>query len=341
MKERERIIFCKQLSQIARAGMGFEEGIGLIAEEGTAPGSRERYIHRAQMVEKLSQGESLVAVLEQENLFSSEMLEMIKVGMDTGNLEEVFNEIADYYERELNIKEQVKTAFYYPLILGSMLLVVMSILIMKVLPIFKEVFEGIGIAATGFTRWLFQTGYFIGIGILILLGSVWFLIFVGNFCARFSKTKKLWAYLTKNNGVLELIDLIRLTSMLSLLIKNGQDFESALKRGEELVGQKGLRNQLEVCRTELIVSADLMEALNQSKLFKPFIRKSLVLSLKVGALESSLKEASHYYEELLEKRLVKKLLIIEPISVGMISLIIGSILLAVMFPLMNLMNTFS
>lgn len=336
MRERERITFCKQLAQISRAGIGFEEGIGLVAE-----GNKEKYINRKQMVEKLSQGETLVDVLEQEDLFSSEVLEMIRVGMDTGNLEEVFNELAAYYERDLSIKDQIKTAFYYPLILGSMLLVVMSILIIKVLPIFREVFEGMGIAATGFTKWLFDAGQFIGIGIIVIMVVGWFLVFAGNFCARFSKTKKLWNKLTESNQLMEMIDLIRLTSMISLLLKNGQDLESALARGEEFVKQKCVKDKVNLCRTELVASADLMESLNKSELFKPFIRKSLVLSMKSGSLDGSFKEVADYYEETLEKVLVKKLLIIEPLSVGMISLIIGSVLLAVMFPLMNLMNTIS
>lgn len=336
MKQRERITFCKQLAQIAKAGMGFEEGIQLIAEE-----SKEKYIHRTQIAMRLSQGVSLVDALEEAHLFSTEMLEMIRVGMETGNIEEVFNELAEYYERDLNIKNQIKTAFYYPLILGSMLLVVISILVIKVLPIFKEVFEGMGIVATGFTKWLFNAGHFIGIGILVLMALGWFLIFAGNFCARFRRTRKLWRYITKNNYILELIDLIRLNSMLSLLIKNGKDLESALLRGEELVRQTHLKNKLEICREELIASADFLEALNKSKLFKPFIRKSLVLALKSGSLDESFKETSNYYEELLEKLLMKRLLMIEPISVGMISLIIGSVLLAVMFPLMNLMSTLS
>lgn len=336
MKQRELVTFCKQLAQIAAAGIGFEEGIQLIADEG-----KEKYIKRSRMVSKLAEGVSLVQVLEEEELFSEEMLEMIAVGMETGNLEEVFTELADYYEREISIKDQIKTAFYYPLILGSMLLVVMSILIIKVLPIFKEVFEGMGITATGFTKWLFETGSFIGVLMMVLLAVGWFLIFAGNFCAHFKQTKALWKRLTTRSYLLDMVDLIRLTSMLSLLIKSGQDLETALLHGIELVRQKRIRQKVECCRNELIATADLMEALNKSDLFHPFLRKSIVLALKTGGLEDSLKEASTYYEDHLEKLLIKRLSVIEPISVGMISLMIGSVLLAVMFPLMNLMNTLS
>ena len=82
---------------------------------------------------------------------------------------------------------------------------------------------------------------FIGIGIIVIMVVGWFLVFAGNFCARFSKTKKLWNKLTESNQLMEMIDLIRLTSMISLLLKNGQDLESALARGEEFVKQKCTR----------------------------------------------------------------------------------------------------
>ncbi|MBE6022148.1 MAG: hypothetical protein E7231_02795 [Cellulosilyticum sp.] len=335
MKQRELAIFCRQLAQIAGAGMRFEEGLRFIIDE-----EKEKYIPKRVMIQKLEKGEVLVDVLEQEKLFSVEMLEMIAIGMQTGNLEEIFNEIADYYEHEINIKEQVKNAFYYPLILGSILLVVMSILMIKVLPIFKEIYKGMNVTTTGFTKWLFEKGSLVGIALVIVLIGAWFIVFVGNFCTYFKQTKALWKRLTNRNQILELIDLIRLTRMLSLLIKNGQSLDQALLYGEGVVRQENLKEKLQICRAEIITSSDLMQSLNKGSLFKPFIRKSLVLALKTGRLESSLKEASSYYEKHLEKTLLKGLSIIEPVSVGIISIILGSILFAVMIPLMNLINAF-
>lgn len=336
MKQKELADFCRQMARIAAAGMNFEEGILLLSE-----GEKDTYIRRREIARKLGEGETLVQVLKAENLFEAEIAEMIEVGFQTGNLEMVFTELANYYEREVAMRENVKTAFYYPMILGSMLLAVMSLLIIKVLPVFRQVFESMGIVATGFTKWLFDMGGILG-GILIaILIVAWVIIFCGNFCTRFKKTQKLWRYFTKSNKALELIDLIRLNRMMALMIKNGSDLESALLKGEELARQSKLRKKVKYCREEMMQSGDFKEALNKSQLFHPFICRSMVLALKTGTLEEGLKEAAAYYEGKLEKLMVKRLSIIEPISVGMISLLIGGVLLSVMLPLMNLMNTLS
>lgn len=336
MKQRELADFCRQLARIAGAGMNFEEGILLLSE-----GEKDRYIQRKRIARKIGKGEPLVKVLEAEGLFEIEILEMIEVGFQTGNLEMVFTELADYYEREVTMRENVKTAFYYPMILGSMLLAIMSLLIIKVLPVFRQVFESMGIVATGFTKWLFDMGGILGGLLIAFLAIAWLIIFCGNFCTHFKKTQKLWRYLTKSNKSLELIDLIRLNRMMALLVKNGSDLESALLKGEGLARQSKLRKKVKYCREEMIHSGDFKEALNKSQLFHPFIRRSMVLALKTGRLEEGLKEAAAYYERSLEKLMVKRLSIIEPISVGMISVLIGGVLLSVMLPLMNLMNTLS
>lgn len=334
MKQRELIHFCRQMAQIAHSGLGFEDGLEIVASEG-----KEKYIKRHRMIQKLTEGYSLVTVLKEEQLFEEEVLEMIEVGMETGNLEDVFTDLANYYERELNIKEQMKTALYYPLILGSMLLIIMSILIMKVLPIFKEVFEDMGIVATGFTKWIFESGSFIGGLIIVVLVIGWLLIFIGTFCAYSKKTQAIWKTVTSKSQLLNTVDLIRISSMLALVIKSGQDFESALKHSTYLAKQPEIKNKMMICEKEYQLNADLMEALNKSALFHPLLRKNLVLAMQTGTLEKSLIEVAEFYENELSKKLTKKLAIIEPASVGLISCMVGSVLLAVMFPLMNLMRT--
>lgn len=334
MKHRERIYFCRQMAQIAHAGLGFEDGLEMVATE-----EKEKYIKRHRMIQKLKEGQTLVTVLKEEQLFEDEILEMIQVGMETGNLEDVFTDLANYYERELSIKDQMKTALYYPLILGSMLLIIMSILIIKVLPIFKEVFEDMGIVATGFTKWIFESGSFIGGLIIALLIVGWVFVFIGTFCAHFKKMQSLLKAVTSKSQLLNTVDLIRISSMLALVIKSGQDFETALKHSIYLAKQPDIKNKMIVCEREYALSADLMEALGKSELFHPLLRKNLVLAMQTGTLEKSLIEVSEFYENELSRKLTKKLAIIEPASVGLISCMVGSVLLAVMFPLMNLMRT--
>lgn len=336
MKQKEIIIFCKQLAQIAEDDVGFKQGIKLTIGE-----NKMNYIGKERIVKKLEEGESLVRALADEHIFSDEMLEMIQIGMQTGNLKEVFNRLAYHYEYELVIKKYLRAAFYYPLLLGSMVLVILGLLVTRIIPVFKEVFEETDVVAGGMVKGLFEVGNVVGVLIMIIIAISWFIVFAGNFTKYFKQIKQLWSNLIMREDLIEQVEIIHLVTILSILIRDGRDLEKALIQSMDVVSRPRLQRKLKKCLEEWQSTQDLMKALNQSHLFHPFIREKLVLSLRTQTLDQGLLEAATYYETHLEEMIEIKLSRIEPISIIVISILLMAILVAVIIPLLNLISTLS
>lgn len=331
MKEKELANFCKQLVKIVRAGMTFEEGMRLLADE-------EENNAIINTKEKMDGGKTFLEALKEEQLFHEGFIEMVEVGFETGHLDVVFRELAIYYEREEWLKNTLKSVLYYPAILGSMLIVVMSILLMKVMPIFEEVFMGMGVIPTGLTKWLFEISQIMGVGILGIMIFFWLGVGMLYGLACYKHTKKLCQRLYNKSKVVELMNYIRFTRMLGLMLKSGIDLHRTFELGYLLLTEGELRDKVKSCNTELLKVFDLEKALKESKLFPVFMRKNIVLGLMAGNLDEAFEESAKDFEERLEKILTRRLSIIEPTIVGTISLIVGCILLVVMMPLMSMMN---
>lgn len=333
MKDREMADFCKQLAKVVKAGMTFEEGINLLADEGNNnPITNIR--------EKMNQGKTFMEGLEEEQLFKEELLEMVKIGVETGHLEVVFHELSLYFEREDWLKAMLKSALYYPAILGSMLIMVMSILLIKVMPIFEEVFMGMGIIATGLTKWIFEVSKVVGIGILGIL--IFSLLSIGILygVASYKPTKHLWINFYNKSKIAELTSYIRFTGMVGVMLRSGIEIHRAFELGCHLLPESKVRSKVEQCRKQLVTTFDLDEALKESELFPAFMRRNIMLGLMTGTLDEAFEEVSKDFEEQLDKTLNRGLSVLEPIVAGIISLIVGGILLSVMMPLMSVMNGF-
>ena len=83
---------------------------------------------------------------------------MVQIGEETGTLDEVMSALGEHYEREDSIAKSIRNAVTYPMIMIGMMLVVILVLLVKVMPIFNQVFVQLGTEMTGFSGALMQIG---------------------------------------------------------------------------------------------------------------------------------------------------------------------------------------
>jgi type IV pilus assembly protein PilC len=90
------------------------------------------------------QNGSLFQSMENTGLFPNYMLHMVRIGEQTGNLDEVMQSLQEHYEREESIRVSIQNALIYPFIMAGMIIVVILILLVRVMPIFNQVFKQLG-----------------------------------------------------------------------------------------------------------------------------------------------------------------------------------------------------
>ena len=153
----ERILFCEQMGMILKSGISAAEGIMIMKEDAGQEESPLRELYE-EIQRNLDETGIFYDALEETGAFPDYMIQMARIGEQTGNLDEVMEGLAAYYEREENMVQDIKSAVTYPLLMLGMMLVIFLVMIVKVLPVFAQVYEQLGGQMTGMAAVLLQAG---------------------------------------------------------------------------------------------------------------------------------------------------------------------------------------
>ena len=133
----EMASICSQLALILKSGISLLEGISIMLED--AGTEEERRILQTLLDEVMMHG-SLNLAMETVGLFPAYAVQMVKIGEETGTLDEVMQALADHYEREDSISKGIRQAVTYPLLMAGLMVLVIVVLLIKVMPIFNQVY---------------------------------------------------------------------------------------------------------------------------------------------------------------------------------------------------------
>lgn len=147
--------FCGQIALILKSGISSMEGLTIMLEE--ASSSEEKEILQG-LLTRMQETGMLYDAMEEAGIYPSYMLRMVQIGEETGTLDEVMESLQNHYEREDTIRKSIRSSVTYPLIMTGMMAVVIVVLLVKVMPIFNQVFIQLGTEMTGFSRMLMNMG---------------------------------------------------------------------------------------------------------------------------------------------------------------------------------------
>jgi len=329
-------IFCSQMAMYTKAGIYYETGMENLIKNGN-----DAQINSIlqNVIENLKNDDKLTTALEKTGRFPIYMINILKVANDTGSLEESFNSLSKYYERESEIIDTVKAAIIYPALLILMLLSVFLFLAIKVLPIFESALKNLGSEFTGLSKHILNFGYFISNNYIIF---IIFVIVVFSIILYFTKTekgKKIFVYKLWQSKLFEELSKSTIASSLATCIKSGLSIEYSLKLSTDAIFNKKIKGKAEECLEYLNNDQDFSEAISSSSLFTGLSNDIILTGIKTGSPDEALDFASSIFNDNFENKLQRKISLIEPISITILSILIGSVLISVMFPLINIIST--
>lgn len=133
--------FCSEIALMLGAGMPLYAGMEALEKTYEQDAHADLY-HKVS--ETLTQTGSLRDALEETHAFPTYLVEMCGIGERTGHLEDVMQGLSAYYERESRIRQAVRSAVTYPLVLSVMMVLILMVLILKVMPVFRRVLGSMG-----------------------------------------------------------------------------------------------------------------------------------------------------------------------------------------------------
>ena len=336
----ELAAFCSQVSILLHAGVAPVESMRILLSDTTDPASKH-LLHA--ILDSIMQGNSFADSLDAVGVFPDYVVNTIRLGEEAGSTDEVMRSLADYYDREAQIAESIKSAVTYPLIMIAMMVLVIIILITKVLPIFNQVFIQLGSEMTGFGASLLNLGtkmnrYSIGIIAFIVLLFALYLFFgkttrgkelSKHFLATFFLTKSFYADVAVG----------RFASGMALALTAGLDTFASLDMVSKLCEHKKVQEKIAICRSSIQEGDNFAEGLKKAQMFSNVNNRMVTVGFKTGEIEKVMGHIADEYERKSEKKMNDIISIIEPTLVIILSVIVGLILLSVILPLMGIMSS--
>ncbi|HIQ99907.1 MAG TPA: type II secretion system F family protein [Candidatus Scybalocola faecavium] len=336
----ELATFFDQMAMILHAGIPSIEGLAIMGEDlSSKEGGRILNV----LYRSMEDTGSLYMAMEKSEVFPSYAVELVKIGEQTGHLEKVLSSLAAYYTREEDVKNSIKSAVSYPLIMIGMMFVIILVLIIKVMPMFNNVFLQLGSELTGFSRSVMEIGLVLSrysfafiILLVVLAAGAAFLAFTKKgaklrpkIAYHFFATKKLARQMA----------ISKFSAGLSLTIGSGLDVEQSLEMSARLVSHPEIAQQIRNCQ-ELMENEHLTfpQALFETGLFTGLQTRMIAVGYRTGALDTLMEKLSANCDEEIDSRLSRLISVLEPTLVVILSVIVGLILLSVMLPLLGIMT---
>lgn len=326
---------CLELSLLLHAGVSTGDALSLLAQE------EEHRGMLSAMAEQVDGGKTLSTALRESGVFPVYVCGLVEVGERTGRTEEALAALSRYYEERVRIGRRVRSALLYPAVMLALMLVVIGVLLVKVLPIFDDVYASLGGRLTGVAAGLLNLGRWIEgampVLYLILAGLVLAVLVFGLVGPLRRGVVSLWQKTRGDRGVSRKLNNARLAQALAMGMASGLPVEEAVSLSANLMEGRA-RKRCQECGQRLEKGESLGTALRLSGLLPPRQSRLLELGQHSGAGDASMEKIARDLGEEGEAALDALVGRVEPALVLVCSVLVGLILLSVMLPLMHIMS---
>lgn len=329
---------CLELSLLLHAGVGMGDGLALMAEE--SAGSDKELLDA--MSAKADEGMPLSAVMRAVEGFPAYVCGLVEVGEQSGRLEDALTALSGYYEDRARMDRRVRSALLYPAVMLALMLVVITVLLVQVLPIFEDVYASLGGRLTGVAGGLLAIGQWLDSAMPVLLALLGLaLVFFGLFAAAGGFREKmlaLWRGRRGDKGLSRKMNNARVAQALAMGMASGLPMEDAVTLAGNLMEDvPPAQARCLACRDRLDQGDSLSAAMKESGLLPAAQCRLLELGQRSGAGDTAMEKLARDLAQESEAALEDRVSRVEPALVLVCSILVGMILLSVMLPLMNIM----
>ncbi|HEY4840971.1 MAG TPA: type II secretion system F family protein [Terriglobales bacterium] len=335
IKVKEVAVFFRQFSVMIDAGLPLVQCLEILGANQENPTFQKTLLGVRTTVEG---GATLANAMRQYPvIFDDLTTNMIEAGETGGILDIILQRLAIYVEKAVKLRAAVKSALIYPVAVVSLAVVIVGALLKFVVPIFANLFVGLGVALPLPTR--------IVIGLSAFVGHFWWFFIVGGI-GTFYGVKQIrkhprGAYYF-DKGLLNLpiigillkkIAVARFTRTLGTLITSGVPILEGLAITARTSGNKVLEEALMRVRKAIEEGRTIVDPLRECGVFPNMVTQMIGVGEATGAMDSMLQKIADFYEDEVDSATKDMLAMLEPVIIGVLGVSIGGIVISLYMPL--------
>lgn len=341
IKSDDMLMFYIQFSNMISSGITILMSLSTLARQIENKALKDALGEVARQIEG---GSTLSEALSfHPHIFSKLFINMVKAGEASGNLDAVLMRYAVFFERQEEIKEKVKGALFYPIILLTFGIVVMLFIVTFVIPQFAQIYIKAGVRLPIPTLIVYKIGFFIK--------NWWYLVFA--FVIALVIVIKLWSRTDRGAFLMDTVKLrlpvvgslyrkvaiSRFARTLGTLLGSGVPILQSLDITKEIIGNRILAQVISSARGYIEKGEHLAEPLKVSNEFPSDVVQMVSIGEESGNLSGMLNKIADFYDMVINYAIKKLTTIIEPVFLLILGCMVGVIMASMLMPIFDMVKT--
>jgi type IV pilus assembly protein PilC len=332
------VIFTRQLATMIDAGLAMVQSLQALGEQTTNKAMRDVI---RDITARVEAGDSFSeALMKHPKVFNRLYFSMVAAGEKGGLLAEILARLATYLENTARLRKKVKSAMMYPTIVTVVAIAITTFLLVKVIPVFGDIYTGFGAKLPGPTQFLISLSEIVKrFFILFLLGGggvvYGWLYFIKTKPGRqFWDAKRI--KLPIFGIIAHKICLARFTRTLASLIRSGVPILEVLQIVSQTVGNVVMEKSIKDAASDIERGESISVALGKHPVFPSMIIRMITAGEQTGKIDEMLERISDFLDEEIETILSGLTSLIEPILIVFLGVVVGGMVICMFLPIFKM-----
>lgn len=332
-------IFTRQMATMMKAGVPLVQSFDIVADGLENPRLRTLVLD---IKNDVAAGNNFAGALKKHPQYFDDLFcNLVDSGEKSGALETMLDRVATYLEKSETLKKKVKKAMTYPIAVVVVAVIVTAILLIKVVPQFKEMFEGFGAELPVFTQFV--------VGISEWMQEWWLIMFIG-IAAIIAGLKELKVrsekfrdgldrFMLKLPIIGQIIDksaIARFGRVLSTTFAAGVPLVDALESVAGATGNVVYRDAVLKIRDDVSSGTQLQFSMRSTGVFPSMAVQMVAIGEESGALDFMLDKVATHFEEEVDNLVDNMTALMEPMIMGVLGVLVGGLIIAMYLPIFQM-----
>jgi type IV pilus assembly protein PilC len=332
------VIFSRQLATMVDSGIPLVQAMDILCDQIEKQNFKSII---AAIRDDIEVGSSFSdALLKHPSVFSPLYINMVKAGESSGALDDILDRLASYLEKSSVLQRKVKSSLIYPAVVVTMAVLITLVMLLKVIPTFKGIFEMLGGTLPLPTRILILVSDTLRQMFLYVLGVFAVIVFA---LRRYIATPQGKAVFDKMilkppifGPLLRKVAVAKFTRTLATLVKSGVPILVSLDIVGRTAGNAVIENALKEVRTSIKEGENIADPLAKSGVFPPMVVRMIHVGEQTGELEKMLAKIADFYDDQVDAAVSGLTSLIEPLIIAFLGIVIGGIVIAMFLPVFKM-----
>ena len=337
------VVFTRQLATMIDAGIAIVQSLQALSDQ--SPNKVMRDVIR-DITTRVESGESFSEALQKHpKAFSRLYISMVAAGEKGGLLAEILARLATYLENSARLRRKVKSTMMYPIVVSTVAIAITVFLLVKVVPVFKDVYSSFGAKLPGPTEFLMTLSDLMGHYLWVFLIGLGAMVYGWLYFIKTKGGRDFWdkqrISLPVFGPIAHKICLARFTRTLASLIRSGVPILEVLQIVSQTVDNTLMEKAIKSASADIERGEGIATALGKHPVFPSMIIRMISAGEQTGNIDNMLERVSNFLDEEIETMLSGLMSLLEPLLIVFLGLLVGGMVICMYLPIFNLGNIVS